>query len=201
MRHVHKAVFVIWFLLVEERSLSCSMLLWANIKHNVNHVMLWPMLCWAMWCLGLLKQEPPRPSPISSVMPPLGAIHYTRFFLCIFSSQTCLKKPVFSKGDLLQWKVGTSQPVTISKKWKNPSSALRRKRTCTQTLLLLYIKIFTPWGASFLHSEFFLSDFYVDWIFRGRKYFTLSKQERTDSGSQLDFQKTFFFVHLEACVW
>ncbi len=33
------------------------------------------------------------------------------------------------------WPVeGTSQPVTISKKWKNPSSALRRKRTCVQTL-------------------------------------------------------------------
>jgi hypothetical protein len=27
------------------------------------------------------------------------------FFLCIFSFITCLKKPVFSKGDLLQWKV------------------------------------------------------------------------------------------------
>jgi len=45
------------------------------------------------------------------------------FFLCIFS---CLKKPVFSKRDLLPEKVparlycvpaeGTSQPVTISKK-------------------------------------------------------------------------------------
>jgi hypothetical protein len=27
------------------------------------------------------------------------------FFLCIFSSLTCLKKPVFSKRDLLSWKV------------------------------------------------------------------------------------------------
>ncbi len=27
------------------------------------------------------------------------------FFLCIFSSLTCAKKPGFSKGDLLQWKV------------------------------------------------------------------------------------------------
>jgi hypothetical protein len=27
------------------------------------------------------------------------------FFLCIFSSLTCLKKPVFSKRDLLRWKV------------------------------------------------------------------------------------------------
>jgi hypothetical protein len=27
------------------------------------------------------------------------------FFLCIFSFITCLKKPVFSKLDLLQWKV------------------------------------------------------------------------------------------------
>jgi hypothetical protein len=29
------------------------------------------------------------------------------FFLCIFSSLTCLKKPVFSKRDLLLWKVPT----------------------------------------------------------------------------------------------
>ncbi len=27
------------------------------------------------------------------------------FFLCIFSSLTCLKKPVFSKRELLRWKV------------------------------------------------------------------------------------------------
>jgi hypothetical protein len=31
------------------------------------------------------------------------------FFLCIFSSLTCLKKPVFSKGDLVWWKVPTFQ--------------------------------------------------------------------------------------------
>jgi hypothetical protein len=30
------------------------------------------------------------------------------FFLCIFSSLTCLKKPVFSKWDLLWWKVPAS---------------------------------------------------------------------------------------------
>jgi len=30
------------------------------------------------------------------------------FFLCIFSSLTCLKKSVFSKRDLLQWKVPAS---------------------------------------------------------------------------------------------
>jgi hypothetical protein len=68
------------------------------------------------------------------------------FFLCIFSSLTCLKKPVFSKRDLLWWKVpagctrifwpaeGTSQLVTISKKWKNPSSILLRKKTWVQAL-------------------------------------------------------------------
>jgi hypothetical protein len=68
------------------------------------------------------------------------------FFLPTSSSLTCRKKPVFSKRDLLRWKVpamlywdfwpaeGTSQPVTISKKWKNPSSALRRKRTWIQAL-------------------------------------------------------------------
>jgi hypothetical protein len=30
--------------------------------------------------------------------------HRLDFFLCIFSSLTCLKKPVFSKWDLLRWK-------------------------------------------------------------------------------------------------
>ncbi len=30
------------------------------------------------------------------------------FFLCIFSSLTCLKEPVFSKLDLLWWKIPTS---------------------------------------------------------------------------------------------
>jgi hypothetical protein len=30
------------------------------------------------------------------------------FFLCIFSSLTCLKKPVFSKRELMQWKVPAS---------------------------------------------------------------------------------------------
>ncbi len=66
------------------------------------------------------------------------------FFLCIFSSLTCLKIPVFSKRYLLRRKIpagctrifwpaeGTSQPVTISKKWKNPTSTLLRKRTWVQ---------------------------------------------------------------------
>jgi hypothetical protein len=27
------------------------------------------------------------------------------FFRCSFSSLTCLKKPIFSKGDFLRWKV------------------------------------------------------------------------------------------------
>jgi len=37
--------------------------------------------------------------------------HYTTheslpgFFLCIFSSLSCLKKPIFSQRDLLRWKV------------------------------------------------------------------------------------------------
>jgi hypothetical protein len=30
------------------------------------------------------------------------------FFICIFSSITCLKKPVFSKRHLLGWKVAAS---------------------------------------------------------------------------------------------
>ncbi len=70
------------------------------------------------------------------------------FFLRIFSSLTCLKKPVFSNRDLLQvnvparlyWDLLISgrlpgQRVTISKMWKNPSSALSRKGTWVQALL------------------------------------------------------------------
>jgi len=71
------------------------------------------------------------------------------FFLWIFSSLTSMKKLVFSKQDLLQWTVparlywdfwpveGTTQLVTISKKWKIPSFALHRKRTWVQALLFL----------------------------------------------------------------
>jgi len=38
-----------------------------------------------------------------------------RFFLCIFSSLTCLKKRIFSKRDLLGWKV----PASLSLFLKN----------------------------------------------------------------------------------
>ncbi len=64
------------------------------------------------------------------------------FLLCIFSSVTYLKKPVFNKRDLLLWKVlarlywdlltsGRYQPAChyFWKVKQNPSSALRRKRT------------------------------------------------------------------------
>jgi hypothetical protein len=94
-------------------------------------------------------------------------------------SFTCLKKPVFSKGDLLQRKVGTSQPVTISKKWKNPSSALRRRRrNCTYSQVCCY----------------------VDWIFRGENTSHFPNKKGQTLGASWDFQ-TFFFVHLEACGW
>jgi hypothetical protein len=54
------------------------------------------------------------------------------FFLCIFSSLTCLKKPVFSKLDLLWWKVparlywdlltsGRYQPACLLKSEKIPA--------------------------------------------------------------------------------
>jgi hypothetical protein len=46
----------------------------------------------------------------------------------LYFQLSCLKKLVFSKRE------GTSQLVTISKKWKNPSSALRRRRTWVQAL-------------------------------------------------------------------
>jgi len=45
------------------------------------------------------------------------------FFLCIFSSLTCLQQAVTSGVE------GSGQPVTISTKCKNPSSALLRKMT------------------------------------------------------------------------
>jgi len=70
-------------------------------------------------------------------------------FSFVFSAPlSCLKKPVFRKPDVLRWEVGARlywdlltsgryQPAcTISKKWKNPSSDLRRKRTSVQALLL-----------------------------------------------------------------
>jgi hypothetical protein len=50
------------------------------------------------------------------------------FFLCIFSSLTCLKKLVFSKLDLLQWKVTASLPLFL-KSEKITALALCRKRT------------------------------------------------------------------------
>ncbi len=69
------------------------------------------------------------------------------FFLCIFSSLTCCKKPVFSKPDLLRWKVPARlnwdlltsrrylQHVTISKNWKNLSSPLHRNGNLVQVVL------------------------------------------------------------------
>jgi hypothetical protein len=107
------------------------------------------------------------------------------FFLWIFSSSlTCLKKPVFTKRDVLRWKVparllywdllasgryqlgcctgifwpaeGTSQAVTISKKWKNPSSALRRTRTCVQALLLYLVATNVPYLCSYLDRRWWM---------------------------------------------
>jgi hypothetical protein len=37
------------------------------------------------------------------------------FFLCIFSSITCLKKPVFSKRDFLLWKVPASLSLFVKR--------------------------------------------------------------------------------------
>jgi len=74
------------------------------------------------------------------------------FFLCLFSSLTCLKKLIFSKQDLLRgrYQLGcteifwpaerTGQPVIISKKWKNPWSALPRKTTWLQAV---------PWFSNY----------------------------------------------------
>jgi hypothetical protein len=84
-------------------------------------------------CILAFRDVPRRVLQVRKALP--------GFFLCIFNSLTCLKKPLFSKRSLLRWKVeGYSGQlkvlVTISKKWKNPSSASRRERTWVQALLL-----------------------------------------------------------------
>jgi hypothetical protein len=55
------------------------------------------------------------------------------FFSFVFSAPLLAWRNLFSvHWELLTplWNVPASQPVTISKKWKNPSSALGRRRTC-----------------------------------------------------------------------
>jgi hypothetical protein len=49
--------------------------------------------------LTFIQNFTPEKRPIHIYKALLG------FFFCIFSSLICLKKLVFSKGDLLQWKV------------------------------------------------------------------------------------------------
>jgi hypothetical protein len=44
------------------------------------------------------------------------------FFLCILSCHTCLKKPVFSKWDLLQWKVSARAVLGPSDQPNVPAS-------------------------------------------------------------------------------
>jgi len=67
-------------------------------------------------------------------------------FSFVFSATlgTCPKKPVLSKQDLLQWKVPASLSLPIAKKWKNPSCALRSKRTWEQQDLPWYSR--EGWG-------------------------------------------------------
>ncbi len=60
------------------------------------------------------------------------------FFLCIFSSLTCLKKPVFSKWNLLWWKV-TRQAGLGSSAWLIPSD--QRKVLASLSLFLKSEKI------------------------------------------------------------
>jgi hypothetical protein len=85
------------------------------------------------------------------------------FALWIFSSLTCLKKPVFYQAGCSALE-GTSQAVLgssgqrkvpaslslFSKKCKNPSSALRRTRTCVQALLLYSAGHHVPYLCSYL---------------------------------------------------
>jgi len=57
-------------------------------------------------------------------------------FSFVFSASGVFCSGMYQPGCTgIFWPVeGTSQPVTISKKWKNPSSALCRKRTWVQAL-------------------------------------------------------------------
>jgi hypothetical protein len=73
---------------------------------------------------------------VQGIFPTLKCKAPPGFFLCIFRSITCLKKPVFIKGDLPLWKVparldwdlltsGRYQPnCHYSKKWKKFSALL-----------------------------------------------------------------------------
>jgi len=105
--------------------------------HNSAPKFLWRVRtqAGAVWFKG--------PKPLTAV-PPLICKALPGIFLCIFSFLTYLKKPVFSKMDLLQWKVparlywdlltvGRYQPA-CHYFWKNPSSALCRKRTWVPAL-------------------------------------------------------------------
>jgi hypothetical protein len=51
---------------------------------------------------------------------------------------------------------GTSQAVTISKKWENPSSALRRTRTCVHALLLYLVATNVPDLCSYLDRRWWM---------------------------------------------
>ncbi len=61
------------------------------------------------------------------------------FFLCIFSFLTCLKKPVFSERDLLQWKVPASQAVVGSSDQRKVPASLSLFLKCEKIPALLYI--------------------------------------------------------------
>jgi hypothetical protein len=84
------------------------------LQHKLNYF----LFCWEFWKSSalLLKIHKSRP----------------RFFLCIFSSIILPEETCFQQGSSAT--EGTSQPVTISKKCKNPSSALCMKRTWVQAL-------------------------------------------------------------------
>ncbi len=94
------------------------------------------------------------------------------FFLCIFSSLTCLKKPVFIASKLTTGRYQPACHYFSKKNEKNPSSALCRKRTCvrpcygpqaqisnrgnTEALLLL---LYNKFGISFFRFSQSLNSF------------------------------------------
>ncbi len=60
-------------------------------------------------------------------------------FLCISSSLTSLKKPVFSKWDLVQWKQGTSQAVVGSSDQRKVPASLSLFLKSEKISALLYV--------------------------------------------------------------
>ncbi len=79
------------------------------------------------WAPDLNSQECP-------VRDPSPHVKHCLDFSFVFSALLHAWRNLFSASGIFWWEEGTSQPITISKKWKNSSSALHRKRIWVQAL-------------------------------------------------------------------